>query len=207
MSSFSFSNLSDLGAIANESLNSVVSPMYYGDVRRIFSGSALVESAPSHNSFMLGPGEHQGLVMSKPLGSLQGEPGAIVTGLAQFKSTVKVEGIMFKQGLKNTEHLVVVEEGAKAIFSNCIFQRQAAAESSSAVGSVLCFVLVKSGAKAVFTDCIFQSNSTTGAMASAAGLAVQDLNALAGNTFVGMGANYSGHGHAATVTALGGEIS
>ena len=145
--------------------------------------------------------------MSKPLGSLQGEPGAIVTGLAQFKSTVKVEGIFFKQDAKNSTHLVVVEEGAKAVFSNCIFQRKANAESSSAAGSVLCFVLVKSGAKAVFTDCVFQSSAASGAMIAPAGLAVQDLNALAGNTFVGMGANYSGHGHAATVTALGGEIS
>jgi hypothetical protein len=207
MSGFSFSDLASLGAMANESLNAVVSPMYYGDVRRVFSGVALTEDGPSHNDFLLGPGEHQGFKVEKPLGSLRGEPGAIVTELATFKSITKVDGLFFKQGKNNTSHLAAVQPGAKVVFSNCIFQRDAGAESSSAATSTFCFVLVSSGAKAVFTNCVFQSTAESGAMSAAAGLAIQDLNGGAGNVFVGLGANYSGHGHAGTVTNLGGEIT
>ena len=207
MSGFSFSDLANLGAMANESLNAVVSPMYYGDVKRVFSGVALSEDGPSHNEFLLGPGEHQGFKVEKPLGSLRGEPGAIVSELATLASITKVDGLLFKQGKNNVSHLVAVEPGAKVVFSNCIFQRKDNAESSAGASTELCFVLIKSGGKAVFTNCVFQSSASSGAMSSAAGLAIQDLNALAGNVFVGLGANYSGHGHAATVTNIGGEIT
>ena len=207
MSGFSFSDLANLGAMANESLNAVVSPMYYGDVKRVFSGVALSEDGPSHNEFLLGPGEHQGFKVEKPLGSLRGEPGAIVSELATLVSTTKVDGLLFKQGKNNTSHLVVVEPNAKVVFSNCIFQRSADAESNAGASSTICFALVKSGGKAVFTNCVFQSTAASGAMVAAAGLAIQDLNALAGSVFVGLGANYSGHGHAATVTNVGGEIT
>tara|TARA_Y100000401_G_C8318267_1_gene223796 strand:+ start:87 stop:707 length:621 start_codon:yes stop_codon:yes gene_type:complete len=206
MSGFSFSDLANLGALANESLNAVVSPMYYGDVRRVFSGVALSEDGPSHNDFLLGPGEHQGFKLEKPLGSLRGEPGAIVSELAAFEATTKVDGLFFKQGQNNTSHLVVVESPAKVVFSNCIFQRNTDADSSPSVSTTLCFALIKSGAKAVFSNCIFQSTASSGVM-SGAGFAIQDLNGAAGNVFVGLGANYSGHGHAATVTNLGGEIT
>ena len=209
MSSFSFSNLEDLGNTANESLNSVVSPMYYGDVSRVFSGTALAETLPSHNSFIFGPGTHQKLVLEKPLGSLQGEPGAIVTGLATIKATSKIENLDFKQtnSGNNSSHLVAIESPAKVVFNNCVFQRSASAEASNAATSILCFVLVNSGAKAVFNNCVFQSNGLDGSMINSPGLAIQDLNAVAGSVFVGLGANYSGHAHAATVTNIGGEIT
>lgn len=207
--SFSFSDLEVLGNTANESINAVVSPMYYGDVTRVFSGTALSEGASSHNSFVLGPGTHQKLTLEKPLGSLQGEPGAIVTGLATFKATSKIEGLLFKESSagKNSSHLVVVESPAKVVFNNCVFQRSASAAASNAATSILCFVLVKSGAKAVFNNCVFQSNNIDGAMLNLPGLAIQDLNAVAGSVFVGLGANYSAHSHAATVTNIGGEIT
>jgi hypothetical protein len=204
MSGFSFSDLANLGAVANESINAVVSPMYYGDVRRVFAGTILVEDGPSHGDFILGPGEHQGLVMEKALGSLRGEPGAIVTELATFKSMTKVDGVLFKQGEKNTSHLVLVDSAAKVVFSNCIFQREAGADSGS---GNLCFVLINAGGKAVFNACSFRSSAESGAMISVAGTAIQDLNAVAGSVFVGLGSNYSGHPHSATVTPVGGEIS
>ena len=209
MSGFSFSDLAELGAVANESLNSVVSPFYYGDVRRVFAGYALEETAPSHNEFLLGPGEHQGLSVSKPLGSLRGEPGAIVTGIASLEASTKIDGLTFRQDSagKNSSHLVTVAPSAKVVFSNCIFQRAANAQVSNTATSILCFVLVKAGAKAVFTNCVFQSSAPGGAMFDSAGLAIQDLNGGAGNVFVGLGANYSNNPHAGTVTNIGGEIT
>lgn len=209
MSGFSFGDLEILGTTANEIMNAVVSPFYYGDINRINAGDALEETAATHNEFMLGAGEHQGLVLGKPLGSLQGEPGAIITELSEFKASSKVDGVFFKQieTSKNSSHLVVVHSPAKVVFTNCIFQRRANAEASGGAGTELCFVLVKSGAKAVFSGCSFQSSGSSGAMVNLPGVAIQDLNALAGNVFVGLGSNYSGHTHAATVTNVGGEIT
>lgn len=210
MSGFSFGDLEILGTTANEIINSVTRPLWgYGDINQVDAGDALEESGSSHNEFLLGSGEHQGVVLEKPLGSLKGAPGAIITELAEFKASTKVDGLFFKQlkSSKNLKHLVVVHSPAKVVFTNCIFQRQAGAEASNAVATDLCFVLVNSGAKAVFTGCSFRSSADTGVMSNLPGLAIQDLNGGAGSVFVGLGSNYSGHTHAATVTNVGGEIT
>ena len=209
MSLFSYSTLDALKDLGEATLNSMTAPMYRGDIQRIFSGVSLTENGSSHNEFVLGPGEHQGFLLEKPLAALWGQPGALVTGVAQIKASSKIEGVVFKQtnDSKNTSNLVVISSPAKVVFSNCIFQRQSNAASSNAAASELCFVLVNSGAKAVFSNCVFQSNLTNGAMDTVAGLSVQDLNAAPGSVFVGTGANYSTHPHAGTVTSLGGEIS
>ena len=91
------------------------------------------------------------------------------------------------------------------MFSNCVFQRQYDAESSTAAATRVCFVLVESGCQAVFSNCTFISNYKNGAM-NGSGFVVQNLNAAPTTVFVGTGANYSTHTHN-NVTALGGEIT
>lgn len=206
MSQFSFSNL-ELEGLGEATVNSMTAPMYRGDINRVFAGVSVDEAGPSHNEFVLGPGEHQGLLLEKPMGSLWGEPGALVTGVAQIKASTKVEGVVFKQTSesKNSTNLVVVSSPAKVVFSNCVFQRQYNAVGDLAVTTEYCFVLVEAGAKAVFSNCVFQSNYSTGAM-NGTGYAIQNLNALATTVYVGTGANYSTHAHR-NVTLLGGEIS
>ena len=209
MSLFSFSALDVIGDLGESIIDGMTAPFYRGSIEQVFAGFALEEKGPSHNEFLLGPGEHQGLALTKPLGSLWGSPGAIVTGAAQIKASSRIEGILFKQTptSENSINLVVVSSPAKVVFSGCIFQRRSNGVSSLAPGATSCFVLVESGAKAVFSGCVFQSSLPTGAMDTASGVAIQDLNALAGEVFVGTGANYTTQPHSGTVTSLGGEIS
>lgn len=206
MSGFSFSDLNELGEIAVESINNLIAPGYRGDINRVNAGDALIEHNDHHNAFVLGSGRHGGFLLEKPHGSIWGEPGVIVNRLATIKEDTVIQNVYFKQedDENNKQQLVIVASGS-VVFSNCIFQRRYDAERSNAAATRVCFVLVEDGAKAVFSNCVFRSNYSNGAM-NGVGFAIQNLNALATNVFVGTGANYSTHTHN-NVTLLGGEIS
>ena len=215
MSKYSYSDFGVLGETANEAINNIVALLFRGDIQRVEAGDAIEPNAESHNDFLLGGGTHEGFSSGKPLSTLWGAPGAIVSRLATVTSNTVIDGILFRQGddTNNINHLVRVSNNSRVLFNNCIFQRRYNAPIEvPAPATTKCFVLVESGSSASFTGCIFRSSHSTGAM-NGVGTAVQNANAAAApalgplpGVYIVGGMNLTTHAHGLTVTRLGGEV-
>ena len=215
MTKFSYSDFDVMGETANESINSILSLLFGGDIQRIESGDALNPSAETHNDFLFGSGVHEGASLNKPLSTLWGAPGAIVNRIVNITKHCSINGVFFRQDddPTNIDHLVFISSNSRVVFNNCTFQRKFDAPvAAPAPGITKCFVVVEAGSSATFQGCTFRSSHETGAM-NGVGTVVQNQNAAAAPTlgplpgvYVIGGMNLTTHAHGLTVTRLGGEV-
>lgn len=215
MSSFSYNDITGLGTIGQESMNNTMKAAFAGDIIRVDSGEALQERAESHNNYILGSGNHEGFSLTKPLSTLQGAPGAVVTRIVNIKASSSISGLHFVQrdDKTNVNHLVRISNNARVVFDRCVFQRKYdAPREVPAPTTTKCFVLVDSGSSASFSGCIFRSSHVSGAM-NGTGTVVQNANPAAApvlgplpGVFVVGGSNLTTHSHGLTVTLLGGTV-
>lgn len=216
MSNASFSPLeSSLGDIGSEAIDNFIADLFSSDVSvRFPPGEAFAENSKISNNILLGSGQHQGFVASKPHTVINGESGCIVNRLAVIKNHAVVSNIHFKQTTdpSNMNHLVRLIPNVEAtatkpirvLFRQCVFERMYNAPIGTGAANTKAFVVVNALAKAIFTGCVFRSNREDGVM-NGTGTVVQNLNAVATDVYVTSGVNLSTHNHN-NVTIVGPEI-
>lgn len=137
----------------------------------ILGGSQIREPKNDFNYLFLASGAYRGNELTKLYSNFVGTGQSIITTPVTIKGTssVSFENITFFQDHTNPSYLVLIEEGAKATFTNCTFIRRSKEELRKA-GGVLpannSFVELNSVAAsdlATFTNCKFIQRADSGA--------------------------------------------
>lgn len=122
----------------------------------------LTEVRTTDNAWLLGSGDHGGLAIKAPNGSLIGVPGAVVKDtLATISAEgTLISGVTFQATTAqaaSAARLVDVLSGT-VVFTNCRFEKTLGGTTDGD------FVRIADGAKAVFIGCFFGPVQTTGAL-------------------------------------------
>tara|TARA_R110000823_G_scaffold297511_2_gene417655 strand:+ start:11724 stop:12356 length:633 start_codon:yes stop_codon:yes gene_type:complete len=118
------------------------------------------------SEYLLTAGIYPGFTVSTPHAVLRGSPGAEVTGIVKVQADCVLSGLHFKSTgeASNALRLVEVSGGARAVITNCIFERINTDDSSNDVTLGYAHLAILSGGKALASDCVFRSNLNTGVM-------------------------------------------
>lgn len=157
------------------------------------------------NFLKLEEGDHKGNTFAKDGTIIIGNSGAKFTApvVVSANCSIAFINMVFEQTKQNTEALVTIKEGGKAVFQNCYFRRFPKTDKDkvgnpTATSSYVALDTTVIGEQlATFTGCIFFESADSNAVS-----VVNNIGAAAGTTFMGYSINKSGKPLGA-VTAVG----
>ena len=116
-------------------------------------GSSLSFDKKVLNSNWLGSGEHLGIAASVNGSIIAGLPGSSVSWPSTFTGHTVVRGLILAPEESTDAAIVTISDGAKVIFSDCIFTRNYSDDTS------VVFADIGQGSEAVFLGCSFFSSN------------------------------------------------
>ena len=125
------------------------------------------------NRVLLLAGDRGGLVITQPYTTIQGVPGARLTGRVDVQcgdGYVHFIGVTFRATPEsdNADTLVNISADSRVLFSQCNFEKDPTCPLTAD------FITIEAGGQAVFTNCIFSPEQT-----GVAGFTINNAGALA----------------------------
>ena len=144
------------------------------------------------NFLKLEEGDHKGNTFAKDGTIIVGNSGAKFTApvVVSAGCSIAFVNMVFEQTKENTEALVTINSGGRAVFQNCYFRRfpktdrEKVGTPSATASYIQLNTITPAEEMATFTGCIFFESADSGATA-----VVTNIGAAAGTTFVGYSIN------------------
>ena len=160
-------------------------------------GTPPEEGQISDNFLKLEQGDHKGNTFTKDGTIIIGQSGAKFTSpvVVSKGCSIAFVNMVFEQTKENTEALVTINTGGRAVFQNCYFRRFPKTDrdkvgNPSATSAYIQLNTATGGEQmATFSGCIFFESADSGAAA-----VVSNIGTAAGTTFVGYSINKTGKG-------------
>ena len=86
---------------------------------------AVKETLTTNNISYLFPGDHKGYVFSKDFSVIKGINSSYFSDLVTIDTDKNIifDGVTFVQGKNTGDYLVLIKQGSKVVFNNCVFVR------------------------------------------------------------------------------------
>jgi len=144
------------------------------------------------NFLKLEQGDHKGNTFTKDGTIIIGESGAKFTApvVVSAGCSIAFVNMVFEQTKENTEALVTINSGGRAVFQNCYFRRfpktdrEKVGTPSATASYIQLNTAIAAEQMATFTGCIFFESADSGATA-----VVTNIGTAVGTTFVGYSIN------------------
>jgi len=168
-------------------------------------GEAPQESKQSENFIYLEEGDHFGITITKKQTVIIGKAGAYFTSpvIIDAGASAIFVGCHFEQTQKNTNALVQINEGGRAVFENCTFRRFGLNKAKYGTpivnaGYVALNTTILGEQMVVMTGCSFFEDTPSGAAN-----VVTQFGSAVGSSFISYSINQSGLAVGGGVTAVG----